>query len=115
MAFGKPVVAARASAVPEVVVDGETGLLVDPNDAEALARALAVLLSDPTRRRALGEEGRRRVERFRADRVAEAFLRGVQAALSGLPGPHGQTHFTAKVPLATDELRTDTVWVRGVR
>ncbi len=115
MAFGKPVVAARVSAVPETVVDGETGLLVDPNDAEALARALAVLLSDPNRRRTLGEEGRRRVEWFRADRVAEAFLLGVQAALSGLPGPHGRTHFAGKVSLATDELRTDTVCLRVVR
>ena len=115
MAFGKPVVATRVSAIPETVVDGETGLLVDPNDAEALARALAALLSDPSRRRALGAEGRRQVERFRADRVGEAFLLGVQAALSGLPGPHGRTHFAAKVSLATDELRPDTVCVRGAR
>jgi glycosyltransferase involved in cell wall biosynthesis len=115
MACGKPVVAARVSAVPETVVDGETGLLVDPNDSEALARALAVLLSDPKRRRVLGEAGRRRVEQYRADRVAEAFLLGVQAALNGLPEPHDRTHFAPKVSLVTDEHRAGTLGVGGVR
>jgi glycosyltransferase involved in cell wall biosynthesis len=85
MACGKPVVAARTSAVPETVIDSETGLLIDPDDAEALARALAVLLSDPERCRAMGEAGRRRVEQYRADRVAESFLLRVHAVLNDRP------------------------------
>src|SRR5574337_908294 len=83
MACGKPVVAARVAAVPETVLDGETGLLVDPEDPEALARAMLSLLGDPEHRRAMGEAGRRRVEQYRADRVAQSFLVGVQAALIG--------------------------------
>jgi glycosyltransferase involved in cell wall biosynthesis len=59
-----PVVAVRASATPEVVEDKVTGLLVSPGNAEELACALTALLSDPLRRRAMGEAGRRRVERM---------------------------------------------------
>jgi len=86
MACGKPVVAARASAIPETVLDGDTGLLVNPDDARGLAQALASLLSDPARSRAMGEAGRRRVEQYRADRVAESFLFRVQTVLNGSPG-----------------------------
>jgi glycosyltransferase involved in cell wall biosynthesis len=60
MLAGLPVVATRVSAVPEIVVDGVTGLLVPPGDEEAVAAALAALLADPERRRSLGEAGRRR-------------------------------------------------------
>lgn len=65
MACGKPVVATRVGGVPEVVVDGETGVLVRPGEATALAEGIAALLRSPERRRALGERGRRRaVEHF---------------------------------------------------
>jgi glycosyltransferase involved in cell wall biosynthesis len=57
-----PVVATRLSGIPELVVDGETGLLVPPRDAVALADAIEVLLRDPVRGRALGRKGRERVE-----------------------------------------------------
>ena len=59
-----PVVAVRASATPEVVEDAETGMLIPPGDSRELSAALAALLSDEDRRRALGEAGRRRVERM---------------------------------------------------
>ena len=90
MACGKPIVAARAAAVPETVADGESGFLVDPDDPKALARALTALLRDPDLRREMGEGGRRRVERYRADRVAGLFLETVQSALRGLPGSRSQ-------------------------
>jgi glycosyltransferase involved in cell wall biosynthesis len=83
MAAGLPVVAGRAAAVPETVHDGETALLVDPADPMALANALETLLADPRRRRAMGEAGRRRVQEYRADRVASLFLERVGAALAG--------------------------------
>ncbi len=90
MACGKPIVAGRAAAVPETVPDGECGLLVDPDDPEALARALTALLRDPDLRQEMGEAGRRRVERYRADHVAGLFLETVQSALHGLPGSRSQ-------------------------
>ena len=60
MLAGVPVVAAAVSSVPEIVVDGETGLLVPRDDAAALAGALEALLDDPGRARELGEAGRAR-------------------------------------------------------
>ena len=57
-----PVVATRLSGIPELVVDGETGLLVPPRDAGALADAIEVLLRDPARGRVLGRKGRQRVQ-----------------------------------------------------
>jgi glycosyltransferase involved in cell wall biosynthesis len=47
MLAGLPVVATRVSSIPEIVVDGETGLLVPPDDADALAKALLHVLDDP--------------------------------------------------------------------
>jgi glycosyltransferase involved in cell wall biosynthesis len=83
MANLKPIVAARAAAVPETVADGEVGMLVDPDDAQGLARSLSALLTAPELRRTMGEAGRRRVEAYRADRVAQLFLARIQAALDG--------------------------------
>lgn len=60
MAAGRPVVAARTAALPDAVVDGETGLLVDRASPEDVASAIERLLADPETRRAMGEAGRRR-------------------------------------------------------
>jgi len=62
MAAARPVVATRVGGIPEAVVDGETGLIVPPEDVDALTGALDALLADPERARRLGESGRRRVE-----------------------------------------------------
>ena len=58
---GLACVATRVSAIPELVRDGQTGILVPENDAEALARALESLVTDPARRRALGQAAQTRV------------------------------------------------------
>jgi glycosyltransferase involved in cell wall biosynthesis len=73
MACKVPVVSTRAGALPEVVGrDGTCGLLVEPGSAAALAEAIEALLGDPARRAAMGEAGRRRVERhFTWRRAAE--------------------------------------------
>lgn len=55
-----PVVASRVGGLEEVVVDGETGTLVPPDDEEALSRAVEVLLADEELRRRMGASGRRR-------------------------------------------------------
>jgi glycosyltransferase involved in cell wall biosynthesis len=64
MAAALPVVASRIGGIPEVVVDGETGILVPPADAEALARALHSLLADPERAEIFGQKGRERAREF---------------------------------------------------
>jgi glycosyltransferase involved in cell wall biosynthesis len=70
-----PVVATRVSAVPEIVADGDTGLLVEPGDDEGVAAALARLLADPARARALGEAGYERArEEFSVARMTERTL-----------------------------------------
>jgi glycosyltransferase involved in cell wall biosynthesis len=69
MAAGLPVIATRGGALPEIVVDGETGLLVERGDAAGLAAAIARLLSDPPLRARMGVAGRARVrELFTWDR-----------------------------------------------
>jgi glycosyltransferase involved in cell wall biosynthesis len=63
MACGLPVVATTAGALPEVVEDGRSGILVPPRDHYALAGAIRRLLKDEPLRWAMGEEGRSRVEK----------------------------------------------------
>lgn len=59
--FGLPVVATRVGGIPEVVSDGETGLLVPPDDVAAMAGALSALVADSSLRERLGAAGCRRV------------------------------------------------------
>jgi glycosyltransferase involved in cell wall biosynthesis len=72
MLCGLPVVASRVSSIPEIVADGETGLLVPPDDAGSLGAALERLLADEQLRRRLGEAG---LERARADFSVERMAR----------------------------------------
>lgn len=76
MAAGKPVVSTRVrSGVPWVNRDGETGVLVEPNDADALRRALTRLLGDPALRMRLGNGGAARVrEEFALETMADRFV-----------------------------------------
>ena len=64
MAAGRPVVASAVGGLRDSVVDGVTGVLVPPDDPEALARALDTLLDDPARCAAMGTAGRARVEQY---------------------------------------------------
>jgi glycosyltransferase involved in cell wall biosynthesis len=77
-----PVAATRVSAVPEVVADGETGVLVEPGDEQAVAAALTGLLDDPARARALGEAGEARARReFSVARMTERTMAVYREAL----------------------------------
>ncbi len=62
MASGLPLVGTRVGGIPEIVVDNETGILVEPRDHEALADAIVKLLANPELCMRLGESARRRVE-----------------------------------------------------
>jgi len=71
MAAGLPVVATRAGGIPEVVIEGETGLLVEPGNPPELAEAIIHLLTNPDTRRQMGIKSRQRVEaHFTAQRTA---------------------------------------------
>lgn len=71
MAAGRPVVATRVAGVPEQVVHGETGLVVEPSSAAALADALVALAASPALRLRMGQAGRTLFEqRFQAPRMA---------------------------------------------
>jgi glycosyltransferase involved in cell wall biosynthesis len=75
MARRRPVVATPVGGTPEVVVDGETGLLVPPRDPDALAGALRRLLDDAELRRRMGDAGYARVrDRFSADSMTGRVL-----------------------------------------
>ncbi|MDQ3805038.1 MAG: glycosyltransferase, partial [Acidobacteriota bacterium] len=62
LAMGKPCVSFDIDGAPEVVIPGQTGYLVRPNDSAGLADSLSRLLADPALRARMGEAGRRRVE-----------------------------------------------------
>lgn len=77
MAARLPIVASRAGGVPEIVVEGETGLLTVPGSAESIAEAVEAVLLDPELRRRMAAAGRERVERCFS---LEATVRGVMEA-----------------------------------
>ncbi len=80
MASGIPIVASDVSAIPEVI--GNSGILVPPRDAKALANALGALIDDPTMRAELGEAGRRRAEaHFTWDRVIPQVVQVYEEAI----------------------------------
>ncbi|MGZ4834258.1 MAG: asparagine synthase (glutamine-hydrolyzing) [Terriglobales bacterium] len=62
MQYGRPCVGARAAAVPEVIIDGETGLLAIPGDPRSLEQAIVTLIRDATLRQKMGQAGLHRLE-----------------------------------------------------
>jgi D-inositol-3-phosphate glycosyltransferase len=82
MAHGKPVVASAVGGLLDLVVDGETGVLVPSRDTPELRRALERLVGDGGLRRRLGTAGRERaLERFSWDVVTQATLAAYSDAL----------------------------------
>jgi len=57
MALSKPIIASNVSAIPEIVVDGETGFLVMPEDVSGLKNAIKKLIISSERRKLMGEKG----------------------------------------------------------
>lgn len=78
----KPIVASSVSAIPEIVVDGVTGILVLPADAMSLSEGLCRLLEDPGLAKSMGERGRARaLEAFSPDRMVRETERVYQELL----------------------------------
>ncbi len=86
MACATPVVATRVGGLPELVADGETGLLVPPLDTHALAQAVIDLLAEPARREAMAQAARQRaVEQFSPDKVVPLYEEHYARAMAGDP------------------------------
>lgn len=77
-----PVIASSNGGMPDMILDGETGLLVPPGAPSAVRRAMEQLLADPALREQMGRAGRRRVEMFQAHTVVPQFEQVYEELLS---------------------------------
>ena len=83
MASGLPVVATRVGGNPELVVEGETGMLVPPSDPAAMAKAVRTYLNHPELLKAHGQAGRRRVEQeFSMEKMVNGYMEVYDKVLS---------------------------------
>jgi len=83
MAAQKPVVATRVGAVPRVIENGHSGLLIPPGDVESLAGAIIDLLNDPQKAQYMAQNGYERVrDHFSAKRMAEQYIKVYEDVLS---------------------------------
>ncbi|MDP1574643.1 MAG: glycosyltransferase family 4 protein [Coxiellaceae bacterium] len=79
---GRPIIASRVGGLPEMVVDGETGLLVAPKNPQALAEAIDQLLSDPKKMHEMGVNAKKRARQFfTAEKMTEQYVSLYQALL----------------------------------
>ena len=85
MQFGLPIVASAVGGIPDVVEDTESGTLVPPGDAAALAGAILRLYTDAEMRNAMSEAARRRSENYRPEFMIEQYWRLYQEILPGGP------------------------------
>lgn len=83
MALGRAVITTADSAAPEIIDDGETGMIVPPRNAEALKNAILLLLDNPERAAEMGREARRRaIERFNFPKMMREYERFYLESLS---------------------------------
>ena len=86
MASARPVVSTRLAGIPELVVDGQTGMLAPPGDSTALAQALEQLLRDPELRLRFGHAGRARIEQhFRIEQTVAPLVQMLERSCSHRP------------------------------
>lgn len=98
MAAGAPIVASRVGGIPEAIASGEDGVLVEPGNPDALARAVIGLLRDPDRRKRFGAHARwRATTEFTWERTARATYDGYREAL-GLAGRSAETSSELRPP-----------------
>jgi glycosyltransferase involved in cell wall biosynthesis len=75
LAFGIPIAATRAGGIPEVIVDGESGLLAEPENPAALGDAISTLLIETTLRKRLAANAAKRAEEFSVERMTDRTIR----------------------------------------
>ena len=82
MSFAKPTIGTKAGGIPDVIVDNETGRLIEPGDHQALAEAIIQLANSPEIRLEMGTNGRKRVEAlFSTRRMTESTVEHFQELL----------------------------------
>ena len=94
MASGLPVAATRVSGIPELVRNGESGLLVEQNDHNGLAAAIITLIKDPSRLNAMGQRARERAVAARS--LKKAAHATEQVLLDALAGSEKRHRFSAR-------------------
>lgn len=88
MLAARPVIATRVGSMPEAIVDGKTGILIEKNDVAGLAQALKQLRDDPHQRDVLGQQARARaITELTADRMAVSYQQLWQELLNRPPVP----------------------------
>ena len=85
MSMGRTIVASNSGAIPEMIRDGESGLLVESGDSNAISHALERLLRNPALRRRLGEGASRRSGKLSSERELEAWLDVYRNVLASSP------------------------------
>jgi glycosyltransferase involved in cell wall biosynthesis len=102
MASARPVVSTRLAGIPELVMDGETGVLISPGDTSALIAALAQLLCDRELRVRYGRAGRMRIEQhFQIERTVAPLLQLLEETRSRRPvGDAHASHSQAATSIA---------------
>jgi glycosyltransferase involved in cell wall biosynthesis len=83
MAMGKPIIASKVGGVSDLVKNEENGLLVPPEDAEAIARSISILHSDPMKRKAMGEKGKAIAVEYGADSMVQKINRLYRKLVGG--------------------------------
>src|SRR5262249_19567304 len=87
MASARPVISTRLAGIPELVVHGETGMLVSPGDTSALSQSLEQLLREPELRLRYGRAGRAQIEQhFRIEQTVAPLMELFQAAAGKFEG-----------------------------
>ncbi|HTL78855.1 MAG TPA: glycosyltransferase family 4 protein [Candidatus Babeliales bacterium] len=104
MASARPVVSTRLAGIPELVVDGQTGLLAPPGDSTALAQALEKLLRDPELRLRFGRAGRDRIEQhFQIEQTVAPLVEMLERSSSR--GPVGDVNVSESALAANKSSR----------
>jgi len=99
MQAGRPVIASRTGGLADIVVDGETGMLVPPGDAAALQAAMARLLAAPELRQRMGQAGQKRLDNFRANVVVPQLEQAYRALMAGEYASHRPLSGSGERPL----------------